>query len=44
MDYSLDPENLEALEFFSRTAEECGLLAQRRPLQFLGQDIPATRR
>ena len=43
IDYSLDAENLEALEFFSRTAEECGLLAERRPLHFLGQSIPAIR-
>ena len=43
IDYSLDAENLEALEFFSRTAEECGLLAERRPLHFLGRSIPAIR-
>jgi len=43
IDYSLDAENLEALEFFSRAAVECGLLAERRPLQFLGQSAPAIR-
>jgi len=43
IDYSLDAENLEALEYFSRTAEESGLLAERRPFEFLGQRVPANR-
>lgn len=43
IDYSLDAQNLEALEFFFRAAEECGLLAERRPLHFLGQKVPAIR-
>jgi chorismate dehydratase len=43
IDYSLDEANLEALEYFSRIAEESGLLAERRPFHFLGESIPARR-
>lgn len=43
IDYSLDAANLEALEFFSRAAQESGLLAERRSLQFLGEGVPARR-
>ena len=43
IDYSLDAQNLEALEFFSRAALECGLLAERRPFEFLGESAPAIR-
>jgi len=44
IDYSLDTANQEALEFFSRTAQESGLLVERRPLQFLGESVPSARR
>lgn len=37
IDYSLDAENLAALELFFQYAVDCGVLAGARPLEFVGQ-------